>query len=61
MLRDDGNYAIQPNNRVRLFDPSFTTKTGTLIERFVNTRKWDVEDANKWKTSDDNRYHYDIE
>ena len=31
MLRDDGNYAIQQNNRVRLFDPSFTTKTGTLI------------------------------
>ena len=59
--RDDGNFAIQPNNRVRLFDPSFTTKTGTLIERFVNTRKWDVEGANKWKTSDDNRFYYDIE
>jgi hypothetical protein len=61
MLRDDGNYAIQPNNRVRLFDPSFTTKNVNLIDRFVNTRKWDVEDANKWKTSDDNRYHYDVE
>ena len=58
--RDDGNIAIQPNNRVRLFDPSFTTKTGTLIERFVNTRKWDVEDANKWRTSDDDRYEYGL-
>jgi hypothetical protein len=61
ILRDDGNFAIQPNNRVRLFDPSFTTKTGTLIDRFINTRKWDVEDAAKWVTSDDNKYFYDIE
>ena len=59
--RDDGNYAIQPNNRVRLFDPSFTTKTGTLIQRFINTRLWDVEDAHKWVTSDDDRYEYGVE
>ena len=58
--RDDGNFAIQPNNRVRLFDPSFTTKTGTLIERFINTKLWDVENAHKWVTSDDDRYEYEI-
>jgi len=61
ILRDDGNFAIQPNNRVRLFDPSITTKSGTLIERLVNTRQWDVEDASKWRTSDDDRYEYDVE
>ena len=61
ILRDDGNYAIQPNNRVRLFDPSFTTKKGTLIERLINTRLWDVEDADKWRTSDDDRYEYGID
>ena len=61
IIRDDGNFAIQPNNRVRLFDPSFTTKTGNLIDRLINTRHWDVEDANKWKTSDDDRYFYDVE
>ena len=60
IARDDGNIAIQPNNRVRLFDPSITTKSGTLIERLVNTRQWDVEDATKWRTSDDDRYEYDI-
>ncbi len=60
ILRDDGNFAIQPNNRVRLFDPSFTTKTGTLIERKINTRQWDVEDALKWRTSDDDRYEYGV-
>jgi len=60
ILRDDGNFAIQPNNRVRLFDPSFTTKSGTLIERKINTRQWDVEDALKWRTSDDDRYEYGV-
>jgi hypothetical protein len=45
---------------VRLFDPSFTTKTGTLIERFINTKLWDVENAHKWVTSDDDRYEYEI-
>lgn len=59
--RDDGNLAIQPNNRVRMFDPSITTKPdGVGIERLVNTRTWDVEDAAKWLTSDDDRYDYEI-
>ncbi len=61
MLRDDGNFAIQPNNRVRLFDPSFTTKDGNLVKRLVNTRLWDVEDAEKWRTADNDDYHYDIQ
>lgn len=60
MLRDDGNFAIQPNNRIRLFDPSFTTKTGTLIPRLVNTHLYDVEDAAKWRTSDDDLYEYGV-
>lgn len=60
ILRDDGNFAIQPNNRVRMFDPSFTTKRGSVIERKINTNKWDVEDAHKWVTSDDDRFEYDI-
>lgn len=60
IARDDGNFAIQPNNRVRLYDPSFTTKQSNLIDRLINTRKWDVEDASKWVTSDDDRFHYDI-
>jgi len=61
MLRDDGNFAIQPNNRIRLFDPSFTTKHGNLVKRLVNTRLWDVEDAQKWRTADNDEYHYDIQ
>lgn len=60
ILRDDGNYAIQPNNRVRMYDPSFTTKKGNIIDRLINTNKWDVEDAAKWVTSDDYRYDYGV-
>jgi hypothetical protein len=61
ILRDDGNFAIQPNNRVLMFEPSMTTKADgkLLIDRLVNTRKWDVEDADKWTVEDSNRFHYD--
>ena len=60
--RDDGNYAIQPNNRIFVFEPSYTTKYGDpLIHRIINDRKWDVEDKKKWVTEDSNAFHYDIE
>lgn len=59
--REDGNFAIQPNNRIRLWDPSYTTKKGqNLINRLINETLWDVEDGDKWITSDDDRYDYDI-
>jgi hypothetical protein len=60
--RDDGNFAIQPNNRIFVFEPSYTTKYGDpLIHRIINDRKWDVEDKKKWVTEDSNAFHYDIE
>jgi len=46
--RDDGNYAIQPNNRVRVFEPSFANKKDLVIGRLINDRVWDVEDMEKW-------------
>lgn len=59
--RKDGNYAIQPNNRIKLWDPSYTTKKGQkLIDRLINTKIWDVEDGDKWITSDNDRYDYDV-
>jgi len=60
--RDDGNYAIQPNNRITVFDPSFTTKIGhKLIDRQINTHKFGVENTSKWHTEDSNSYHYKVE
>jgi hypothetical protein len=62
IVRDDGNIAIQPNNRVLVADPGFTTKYGQLvIDRLINEKSWDVEDAAKWMTEDSDRYDYDVE
>jgi hypothetical protein len=59
---DDGNFAIQPNNRIRAFDPSFVTKPGqNVIERKIGTHMWSVENTSKWVLSDDDRYEYTIE
>lgn len=56
-----GNYAIQPNNRLRAFDPSFTTKYGDkIVDRLVSDRIWTVEDQSKWRLSDDWRYDFDV-
>lgn len=58
---DNGNYAIQPNNRIRVYDPSFCTKANTtVIQRKLNSFVWTVEDNPKWMTSDDDRYEYEI-
>ena len=58
---DSGNFAIQPNNRCRMFDPSFTTKPyGTAAKRMLNTHSWTVENTAKWVLSDDQTYDYDV-
>jgi hypothetical protein len=58
---DDGNFAIQPNNRCRAFEPSFVTKPGqNLIERKLGTQMWSVENTAKWVLSDDDRYDYEV-
>lgn len=59
---DGGNYAIQPNNRVRVFDPSFAVKADQpfLLERKINEKIWTVEDTPKWMTEDSLNYHYEF-
>jgi hypothetical protein len=57
---DDGNYAIQPNNRLRIFDPSMAADPSKpLINRLVNTRSWSVEDTSKWITDEHEEGSYD--
>ena len=58
---DNGNFAIQPNNRIRAFEPSFVTKPGqNVIERRLGTQMWSVENTAKWVFSDDDRYDYEV-
>ena len=58
---DNGNYAIQPNNRVKVFDPAFRTHhEGWLIDRLINSHVWSVEANETWLTEDSDAYHYEI-
>jgi len=58
---DNGNYAIQPNNRIKIFDASFVTKPNEiLIERKVNSHIYTVENCPKWVTEDSDNYEYGI-
>lgn len=57
----NGNYAIQPNNRLLAFNPSFTTKFGqSVIERLISDRIYTVEANPKWMLPSDERYDYAI-
>lgn len=55
-----GNFAIQPNNRIRFFDPSFTTKENLVCPRVINTHAYRVENSAKWRTEDSNNFYYHI-
>ena len=58
---DNGNYAIQPNNRLRCHETSFCTKPNqSVVERKIHEHKWSVEQNWKWVTSDDLKYDYGI-
>jgi hypothetical protein len=58
---DSGHYAIQPNNRVRVFDPSFVTKPDVaVVERRLHTHLWSAEQTAKWVLSDDEKYEYEV-
>ena len=58
---DDGNYAIQPNNRLRVFDASTGSDPNEkpLINRLVNNRRWTVETSSKWITDEHEEGSYD--
>ena len=56
----DGNYSIQPNNRIKVFDPSFCTKREWVIERLLNEQNYSVERSPKVITDDTNKYNYEL-
>merc|ERR1711904_743882 len=59
---DFGYDAIQPNNRLRIFDPSMAAdQSKPLIHRLVNTKIWSVEDTSKWITDENQEGSYDYE
>jgi hypothetical protein len=60
---DNGNFAIQPNNRMRVFDSNMGVNWSEppLINRLVNTKVWSVEDEPKWTTTETEIGQYNYE
>jgi len=60
---DNGNFAIQPNNRCRFFDSNMGVNFSKppLINRLVNTHTWSVEDEPKWTTDETEIGQYDYD
>lgn len=61
---DIGVYAIQPNNRIAWYEPSFVTRpfADTLKPPHyrTNTHEWHCEREHKWLTEDSPAYFYDV-
>ena len=60
---DSGNYAIQPNNRLKVFDSNMGTDLNQppLINRLVNTHNWSVETEPKWITTEREQGSFDYD
>jgi hypothetical protein len=59
---DNGCFAIQPNNRIKWFEPSFITKPFPDNPDFkTNSHIWNCEIGDKWATSDNDKYFYEVE
>ena len=57
-----GEYAIQPNNRLRWYEPSHVTKPFPDRPDYkVNKDEWNCEAFQKWVTEDSEAWHYDTE
>jgi len=58
---DNGNFAIQPGNRLIWHDPSFVTAPFPPSPDFqTNTHIWNCEQGDKWVTSDDDLMFYEV-
>jgi len=60
---DNGLYAIQPNNRIFWYEPSFITKPLQGNPGYkTNSHVWSCEDkGGKWHTEDSDQYFYDLQ
>lgn len=57
---DNGNFAAQPNNRMRWYEPSFITKPFPEKPTFLtNSHEWKSEDGRKWHSEDEDNYFYE--
>jgi hypothetical protein len=51
-MLDNGQFALQPNNRCRFYDPAFNPKDMLFPDFKVATRNYSVEQSAKWRLGD---------
>jgi len=56
---DNGNFAIQPNNRLKIFDPNFTVED-VCYPRMLARTLYSSEQSGRWRTANDEKYDYEI-
>lgn len=56
---DNGQFALQPNNRCRFYDPALNPYEMKLPDFYVATRKYRVEQHAKWRLGDTTTTTYD--
>jgi hypothetical protein len=56
---DNGQFALQPNNRCRFFDPAFVPSAMKFPDFKVATVKYTVENKAKWRLGDTSTVMYD--
>jgi hypothetical protein len=57
---DNGQFALQPNNRCRFYDPAFNPRDMKFPDFKVATRKYRVEQHAKWRLGDTDNFTYEI-
>lgn len=55
----NGQFALQPNNRCRFFDPAFNPQDMRFPDFRVATRKYRVEQHAKWRLGDTDNFNYE--
>ena len=56
----NGQFALQPNNRCRFFDPAFNPAEMKFPDFKVATQKYRVEQHAKWRLGDTSNFTYDM-
>lgn len=56
---DNGQFALQPNNRCRFYDPALTHSQLLVPDFKVCTKKYRVENTSKWRLGDTSTVTYD--
>ncbi len=57
---ENGQFALYPNNRMRVYDNSLTPKEPKHPDFKVSTEYYQVENGNEYRLGDTEEYHYDV-